>query len=84
MLEFLQSPTFRRILYGLLGVLLPVVNQKAGLNVPTEQVMGAIGAMVALIASSTRNQTHAREVDATMEIAIAKAAQGAPLPSPAP
>ncbi len=72
MLEFLASPTFRRIIYGLCGVLLPILNQKFGWNLSDAQVGEAVLGLVALIASSTVNQMHARATDATVAMAAAK------------
>ncbi len=71
---FLSSPTFRRILYALVGVLLPIVNARFGWNIPTEQVIGAMTVLLGLITSSTINQAHARSVEAG---AAAGAAAGA-------
>ncbi len=73
MLEFLQSPTFRRILAALAGVLLPILNQRFGWNIPTEQVVGSIAGLVALIGSSVLNQAHERGTDAAVAIAQVKA-----------
>ncbi len=72
--SFLASPTFRRILYALAGLLLPILNQKLGWNLPTEQVVASIAGLVSLIASSTFNQAHERGTDAAVAIAEVKAA----------
>ncbi len=71
---FLSSPTFRRILYALVGVLLPIVNQRFGWNIPTEQVIGAMTVLLGLITSSTINQAHARAVEAGAAAAVSPAA----------
>ncbi len=68
MLDFLASPTFRRIIYGLCGVLLPILNKKFGWELSDAQVGEAILGLVALIASSTANQMHARAVDAAVAV----------------
>ena len=80
MLEFLKSPTFRRIIYGLLGVLLPIVNKKFGWELSDAQVGEALLSVVALIVSSTVNQMHERGTDAAVAVAEAKAV--APPPKP--
>jgi hypothetical protein len=64
MLSFLASPTFRRIVYGLVGVLIPLLNSKLGLNLSDTQVGEMLLTVVALITSSTVNQMHARSVAA--------------------
>ena len=78
MIEFLSSPTFRRIIYGLLGVLLPIVNKRLGWELSDAQVGEALLALVALIASSTFNQAHARGTEAAVAVAEAKAAGPVP------
>ena len=63
-MEFLKSDTFRRILAGLVGVVLPVLNKKLGLDIPQEQVVAAIGLVAVYIAQSVANAMHARHVEA--------------------
>jgi len=64
MLEFLKSDTFRRILAALVGLLLPVLNKKLGLDIPPEQVVSAMALMALYIAQSVANTMHARSVEA--------------------
>lgn len=58
--EFLKSDSFRRIVAALVGVALPVVNAKLGLNIPSEQVVGALVVVGGYIAQSVANDMHAR------------------------
>ena len=64
MLDFLKSDTFRRMVAGLVGVALPLLNAKLGLNIPTEQVVAAIVLVGGYIAQSVANSVHARSVEA--------------------
>lgn len=74
MLEFLKSPTFRRIVYGLLGVALPILNKKFGWELTDVQVGEALFVVLGLITSSTVNQMHERGSEAAVAVAEAKAA----------
>lgn len=71
---FLSSPTFRRILYALVGVALPLINAKMGWNISDAQVIGAMTVVLGLITSSTINQAHARSVEAGAAAAVNPAA----------
>jgi hypothetical protein len=63
-MDFLKSDTFRRIIAGLVGLALPVLNQKLNLNIPSEQVVAAIILAAGYIAQSAANTMHARSVAA--------------------
>lgn len=80
MLDFLKSDTFRRIVAGIVGVALPFINSKFGLNIPQEQVISAIGLAAVYIGQSTVNAMHARSVESktvTVEQAAAVLAAAA-------
>ncbi len=87
MLEFLASPTFRRILAAVVGLVLPLLNSKLGLNIPPEQVISAMALMAVYIGQSVANTMHARSVEAgaaasadvsTKAVAIAELTKPAP------
>lgn len=65
MLEFLKSDTFRRIIAAIVGLALPFMNQKLGLNIPSEQVIAAIVFLAVYIGQSVANTMHARLVAAS-------------------
>ena len=71
MLDFLKSDTFRRAVAFLIGILLPLLNSKLGLNIPNEQVVSAIVLVAGYIAQSVVNSMHARSVDAGAAAAAA-------------
>lgn len=64
MLSFLTSDTMRRIIAALVGLALPVLNQKLGLNIPTEQVIAGLVFVLGYIAQSVANSMHARAIAA--------------------
>ncbi len=68
-MNFLASDTFRRLIAGLVGVALPVINAKLGLNIPSEQVIAAILLVAGYIGQSVANDMHARGVAAKVAAA---------------
>lgn len=76
-MDFLKSDTFRRLIAGAVGVLLPLINAKFNLNIPTEQVVASIMLIAGYIAQSTANAIHARSTEKAAEIATV--AQAVPI-----
>ena len=68
-LKFLKSDTFRRAVAFSVGMAAPYLNQKFGLNVPTEQVVAGTIFAAGYIAQSVVNDMHARSAG----VAAAKA-----------
>ncbi len=79
MLEFLKSDTFRRLLMALVGALLPLLNSKLGLNIPSEQVVAAIGGIAVWIAQS--GWKAGQQIKADAHVDAAKAVAAGPTPS---
>lgn len=67
-MDFLTSDTFRRAVAGAVGVLLPLLNAKLGLNIPSDQVIAAIMLVAGYIAQSVANSIHARATAKAAEI----------------
>lgn len=67
MLNFIQSDTFRRIVAGLVGVLLPMLNQKLKLEIPTEQVVATITLIAGYIVQSGIKSSAQIKADAHVE-----------------
>lgn len=64
MTQSLMSATFRRIIAGLVGLVLPILNQKLHLDIPSEQVVAGIILAAGYIAQSAANSIHARAMSA--------------------
>lgn len=69
MLEFLASAVFKRIVAAIVMVLLPLLNAKLGLEIPSEQVVAAILGVAAFIVQSGLKAGAVVKADAQVEAA---------------
>lgn len=85
MLEFLGSPSFRRIVAALVAVALPIINKTTGLELDDAQLVAIIAAIGVYIAQSGLKAATQVKADAHVQAAalLAPVAPAAPV-SPAP
>lgn len=69
MLEFIRSSTFRRIIAALVAVVVPLLNQKLGMQLDDAQVVAIISAIAVYIAQSGWNAGKQTQADAHVEAA---------------
>jgi hypothetical protein len=80
MLTFLASAVFKRIVAAIVMVLLPLLNARLGLEIPSEQVVAAILGVAAFIVQSGLKAGAVVKADAQLEAAKLLAP---PVPDPA-
>lgn len=93
MLEFLGGSSFKRIVAAVVMVVLPLLNAKLGLDIPSEQVVAAILGIAGYIVQSGMKSAAVAKADSNTEAAAilangnliaAKMAQPVANPDPTP
>lgn len=64
----MEADSMRRLLVMLLGMALPVLNRKLGLDIPPEQVVGMLTLAGGYVLQSAARSMHSAQVEAAAQV----------------